>query len=84
MSDEPEWSSDGRWIAFWNDRASGEATKGDIYIIRPDGSELRRLTRAPSLWHFNPSWQPVKARESKRTAAVTGRLGSAAVTPHTT
>ena len=59
MSAEPEWSPDGRWIVFWNDRASGEATKGDLYIVRPDGTELRRVTAAPSLWHFNPSWQPL-------------------------
>lgn len=35
--DPPAWSRDGRWIAFTRSEA--------VYIIRPDGSGLRRLAR---------------------------------------
>jgi Tol biopolymer transport system component len=52
----PSWSPDGKWIAFSSDR--GTEWKGhsngagwehvqelSIYVIRPDGKELRRLTQ---------------------------------------
>jgi len=39
----PAWSPDGAWIAFTSYR-HGEGDKGDIYIIRPDGSDERRMT----------------------------------------
>jgi TolB protein len=38
--DGPSWSPDGRWIAF--DRANELGS--DLYLIRPDGTGLRRLT----------------------------------------
>jgi len=38
----PRWSPDGRWIAFLADRGD----KQQIYIIRADGGEARRLTDA--------------------------------------
>ena len=36
----PDWSSDGQWIVFNSDRDGG-ALGG--YVVRPDGSDLRRL-----------------------------------------
>jgi Tol biopolymer transport system component len=35
----PAWSPNGQWIAFDGSEAKGSA----IYIVRPDGSQLRRL-----------------------------------------
>ncbi|HEU5278000.1 MAG TPA: hypothetical protein VFU26_03750 [Gaiellaceae bacterium] len=60
MSGDPAWSPDGRWIVFWNDQAGGEATRGDLYLVRADGSAIRRLTYEPELWHFAPSWQALR------------------------
>ncbi len=42
-NDAMAWSPDGRWIAFGNHPAED----GEIYMIRPDGSELERITFAP-------------------------------------
>jgi TolB protein len=50
----PAWSPDGKWIAFSTDRESSmPMAKGrwehlhvvDIYLVRPDGSGLKRLSR---------------------------------------
>lgn len=38
---DPAWSADGKWIAFSSDR---EGAVFDLYAIRPDGSELQRIT----------------------------------------
>src|SRR5260370_15189232 len=51
----PAWSPDGQWIAFSSDRGSDlPPAKGrwerlhlvDIYIVHPDGSGLKRITRS--------------------------------------
>jgi TolB protein len=62
MAGDPAWSPDGRWIAFWSDRASDEATKGDLYLATVDGKIVERLTYEPELWHFAPTWQPLGRR----------------------
>lgn len=47
----PSWSPDGRWIAFY----AGNGGRHDIYVMRPDGSERRRLTHDGGEL---PSWSP--------------------------
>ncbi len=50
----PTWSPDGRELAFTSDR---EGRRPQIYIMRADGSNVRRLTREG---HYNaaPAWSP--------------------------
>ncbi len=62
MAGDPAWSPDGRWIVFWSDRASDEATKGALYLTTANGEIVERLTHEPELWHFAPSWQPLGRR----------------------
>jgi hypothetical protein len=51
---DPAWSPTGEWIAF----VSTEAGNDEIYIARPDGSEIRRLTNNSWEWDKHPSWSP--------------------------
>ena len=39
----PAWSPDGAWLVFSADRGEGEGT--GLWIVAPDGSGLKRLTR---------------------------------------
>jgi Tol biopolymer transport system component len=41
---QPAWSPDGRWIVFERDAGSGD---NGVWLMRSDGSGLRRLTRNP-------------------------------------
>jgi Tol biopolymer transport system component len=50
-AETPAWSADGRWIALQR-RVDGNT---DIYVMRPDGSELRRVTESPALDEA-PTW----------------------------
>src|SRR5579859_2362721 len=66
----PSWSPDRRWIAFSSDRDSSPGTfpgswehlqSLGIFIVHPDGSGLRRLTRAGGV-AGSPAW----SSDSKR------------------
>jgi len=45
----PAWAPDGAWIAFVGD--------GDLYVIHPDGTGLRQLTRTKGT-ESSPAWLP--------------------------
>jgi Tol biopolymer transport system component len=62
----PAWSPDGQWLAFSSDRdsrhpigAGGFALKQstEIYIVKADGTGLRRLTHAHE-FAGSPTWSP--------------------------
>jgi Tol biopolymer transport system component len=48
--ENPAWSPDGRWIAFDTTRSGG-----GIYLVRRDGTGLRRVWKGSSAY---PAWSP--------------------------
>jgi len=60
----PAFSPDGQWIAFTSDRESGDVSAKDpmpqlaqIYVMRADGSEVRRVTQGETTVG-GASWSP--------------------------
>jgi Tol biopolymer transport system component len=60
----PAWSPDGQWLAFTSDRESPQARfnfstlhSTAIYLVRPDGTALRRLGSAGA-FEGSPGWSP--------------------------
>lgn len=60
----PSWSPDGKWLAFSSDRNTPvrptagrfeQLQEASIYVMRPDGSGLRRLTPA-GRFSGSPQW----------------------------
>jgi hypothetical protein len=51
---EPSWSPDGVHIAY----VAQQDLNDDIWVIRRDGSEKRRLTANSWEWDKHPSWSP--------------------------
>ncbi|MFT3890216.1 MAG: hypothetical protein QM730_01165 [Anaerolineales bacterium] len=55
----PDWSPDGSLIAFVSDRAPGGKALDDVWVMKPDGSNLVNLTNNGEDWedHY-PAWSP--------------------------
>ncbi|MEB2286746.1 MAG: hypothetical protein OZ934_01400 [Anaerolineae bacterium] len=51
---DPAWSPDGRWIAFSSNR---ERSIFDLYVVRPDGSELQRILSSDGDTRY-VTWHP--------------------------
>ena len=51
----PAWSPDCQWIAFTRGWALATPTEREIYAVRPDGSQYRRITRN-DLYDGHPAW----------------------------
>ena len=56
----PVWSPDGTLIAFASNRA-GPANVGQLYVMTPDGLDLRRITTGPQ-GYAQPAWSADGAR----------------------
>ncbi len=57
----PAWSPDGSTIAFVAVGAT-TLTVGKIYLMNPDGTDVRQLTTDPSFADIQPSWSPDGSR----------------------
>lgn len=62
VESEPEWSPDGRSIAFVRAARAGSA---HVYVMRPGGGGVRRVTSGP-VEDLSPTWSP----DSRRLAFV--------------
>ena len=56
----PAWAPDGTSVAFF--AAQWPAVRQDLFIVRGDGTDLRRLTSTASVVDEDPSWSPDGAR----------------------
>ena len=59
FSGDPGWSPDGKWLTYESDGGDYPAKQG-IYVSRPDGSHLRRVTTLPEGYEFDaaPQFSP--------------------------
>jgi Tol biopolymer transport system component len=51
---QPKFSPDGKWIAFVSDREGSE----NVWIMHPDGSGVKQVSKDPNNEFASPSWSP--------------------------
>src|SRR6266851_6868369 len=51
---QPKFSPDGQWIAFLSDREGSE----NIWIMHPDGTGVKQVSKDPNAEFASPSWAP--------------------------
>jgi TolB protein len=60
-SRHPSWSPDHAQIIFSSDRGQDDSQE-ELYIMRADGTELRRITETPGISEWHPRFSPDGAR----------------------
>lgn len=60
-ADDPAWSPDGALISFRSEPNPDEDFVGDIYTVRPDGSDLTKITDAKGQQVLGSSFSPDSA-----------------------
>jgi Tol biopolymer transport system component len=51
---QPKFSPDGKWMAFISDREGSE----NVWIMHPDGTEVKQVSKDPNNEFASPSWSP--------------------------
>src|SRR5580700_5104992 len=51
---QPKFSPDGKWIAFISDREGSE----NVWIMHPDGSGVKQVSKDPNNEFASPCWSP--------------------------
>ncbi len=51
---QPKFSPDGQWIAFLSDREGSD----NIWIMHPDGTGAKQVSKDPNTEFASPSWDP--------------------------
>src|ERR1700719_85437 len=51
---QPRFSPEGKWIAFLSDREGSE----NIWIMHPDGTEAKQVSKDPNNDFASPNWSP--------------------------
>jgi len=49
-----KWSPDGKWIAYISD----ESGENELYVMKPDGTEKKRLTKNADTYYYQMYWSP--------------------------
>lgn len=57
---DPQWSPNGKWIAYTSDIDGNEVR--DIFLVSPETGEMRNLTATPEDREEIPSWNPSGTR----------------------
>jgi TolB protein len=76
-SGAPAWAPDHSHIIFASDRDGSGSRNDDVYLMAPDGSDVRRLTSTPDVDERHPKYAPdgsviafVSKRESEYRLAI--------------